>query len=88
MSILAGCSTIGSAGYHRALAGLQNTPADERLSGVDILRQQICQKLVTKVGLMDMLADSKKDGEKFHQTVLNIEGICNRKGQTNGKKIL
>jgi len=60
MSTLAGCSIVGSAGYHRALAGLQNTPTNERLSGMDILRHQICQRAVFEDGLVDMLANNQK----------------------------
>ena len=65
MSALEGCQTFGQAGHNRSLADIQDTRADERLSGMDTLRHQVCQKFILEDGPMDMLANRQKDGKEF-----------------------
>ena len=87
MSILAGCSALGSAGYHGTLADLQNPPTNERLPGMDTLRHQIRQGPVIKNGPVYMLANGQTIGPEFRQSVLTNQ-CMDEKGQANAKKIL
>jgi hypothetical protein len=44
------------------MAALQNTPTNERLSRMDILRYKICQGSIIKNGFADMLANRQETG--------------------------
>lgn len=72
MPTMAGCPSFRTAGYHRALAGTQNSRANERLSGVDLLRHKVCQQIVVEIGFVDMLANCCKADKEFHRSILNI----------------
>lgn len=61
MPILAGCPTIGSARCHGPVADLQDSPANERFSGMDLLRHKICPGAFIEDGYMDMLENSQKN---------------------------
>jgi len=72
MPRLAGRETLGQAGYNGTLAGLQDPPDHEGLSGVDILRHQICPGPFRANGPVDMLEDGDKIDSELCQTVLRI----------------